>query len=341
MMKRVVLGIMVTVLPAVGCHQSNEVVETGRPRISMTFSNLPHLQAGEGNYQLWATFMIFSKSRHNDSPQHDSTAVSLGEFNISEDGQNLIALDGNPMRFTIPTDQNPQLIDDIILTIQEEGHGLAKTQHGEPGPAFLGGKVHGDAAVGVADLDGSYSHALGSSFSNVSGKYTIVAPTSPADSNSGVWFIQQGTDSIGLRNLPALPPGWGYEGWIGQYSTPAPGPGFYEFYSTGKFSRADSSDYDGAGASKGAGQGLRFPGQDFITGANGTPIKPNLTDTTFALMITVEPVPDNSPRPSSLTILTTIPSGPSRRPQGQALSMNNSVSSSFPQARVTIVRSGY
>jgi hypothetical protein len=340
MKKPVVLGIMVTVLCAVGCNQTNEVVDAQRAKISMTFSNLPHLQEGQGHYQLWAKFMIFNKAGQNDSPQHDSTAASLGEFNVSEDGQSLIALDGNPMRFTIPADQNPQLIDDIILTIQEEEHGLAKTNHEEPGPAFLGGKVHGDALVGIADLDASYSHALGSTFSDPTGKYTIIAPTSPADSNSGAWFIeQQGTTIVaGLRSLPTLPEGWVYEGWVGLpvVEIHSGKLAAFQYFSTGRFVRADSADFDGAGPGKGPGLGYNFPGQDFIN-PPGNPVKPDLR---FSMcMVTVEPEPDNFSGPFSLRMLST-PLSPTHLPQGQALQMENVAATSFPRAKITIDRSG-
>jgi hypothetical protein len=341
MMKLVLVSIIVAVLCAVGCNQTNEVVEPQRPRISMTFANLPHLQEEEGHYQLWAHFLIFNKAGQNDSPQHDSTAVSLGEFNVSEDGQSLIALDGNLMRFTIPTDQNPQLIDDIVLTIQEHEQGLAKTNHEEPGPAFLGGKVHGDALVGIADLDASYSHALGSTFSNVSGMCTIVAPTSLTDSNSGVWFIeQQGTTTLaGLRNLPALPEGWVYEGWIGLPYYVDPGGLMFRHCSTGRFVRADSADFDGAGPGAGLGTGFNFPGQDFINPIPpGSPTRPVLQNAAF--IVTIEPEPDNSASPFPLRLLSD-PLGPSPKPQGQALQMDNVAAASFPRAKVTIVRSGF
>jgi hypothetical protein len=245
------------------------------------------------------------------------------------------------MRITIPADQNPQLIDDIILTIEEDEPGLAKTHHAEPGPTFLGGKVYGDALVGIADLDVSYTHALGSTFSNVSGKYTITAPTSPADSNSGVWFIEQqgGTTSAGLRNLPALPTGWRYEGWIGMPIIENQNGSVvaFQYVSTGKFLRADSADLDGAGVGKGPGPGFNFPGQDFIN-PPGNPVKPDLR---FAIcLVTVEPEPDNSPGPFSLKLLS-IPLSSTPLPQGHALQMDNVAAASFPRAKVTIVRSGY
>ena len=344
MMKNVVVGITLVLTLTMGCHQTNEVVEQQQPRISIEFSNLPRLAEGEGHYQLWAKFIIFNRPGQIESPLHDSTAVSLGEFNVSEDGEHIVAPDDTPMRLTIPADQNPQLIDDVIIALQQDEPGLAKTHHEEPGPTFLGGKVHGDSLIGIADLDISYSHALGSTFSNVLGKCTITAPTSPADSNSGVWFIEPGiTASAGLRNLPTLPIGWRYEGWVGYpviQIDPQKSLAFL-YYSTGKFLRADSADFDGAGPGKGSGTGLNFPGQDFVNAypfPGGPPPKPDLRFHTF--MITIEPDPDNSPGPFSLTLLSTQP-GPTALPQGQPIAMNNVSAASFPRARITIVRSGY
>jgi hypothetical protein len=340
-MKNVVASIIMTVVFAIGCDQTNEVVAPQQPRVSMSFSNLPHLENGEGHYQLWATFLVHGNAARNDSPEHDSTSVSLGEFNVSEDGQHIVGLHGLPIRLTIPADQNPQLIDDIILTIQEDEHGLAKIHHDAPGPAILGGKVHGDASTGIADLDVSYSHALGSTFSSVIGKYTIIAPTSPVDSNSGVWFTeQQGTTlSAGLQNLPTLPAGWTYEGWIVIPIIEVHGdkPAGFQYFSTGKFLRADSADFDGAGPGRGPGVGYNFPGQDFIN-PPASLVKPDLR---FSVcMITAEPEPDNATSPFFLQLLSR-PMSPTPLPQGSALLMENVAGRSFPRAKVTIVRAGY
>lgn len=327
----------------IGCQEPNEVVEVQRPRISMTVSGLPHLEEVEGHYELWAKFVIFDKNGQSDSPQHDSTAVSLGEFNVSEDGKNVEGPEGGPAQFSIPVDQNPQLIDVVFITIQEPDSDLAKVTHGEQGPALLGGNVVGDATVGVAELNIAHAEAIGSSFSNVTGRFTITAPTSPADSNSGVWFIEEQNDtpSVGLKNLPKLPEGWVYEGWVGFPQIPIePGSGpSIEYFSTGRFTRADSADFDGAGPGKGAGTAWNFPGEDYINAyTGGPPSRPDLRYSAF--MITVEPEPDNSPDPFPLTILSTQPT-PTPLPQGQALSMNNVAASSSPHARITIVRSGY
>ena len=320
-----------------GCHSANEVVEVQLPRVSVTVTRLQHLGTGEGHYHVWASFLQFDK-RSGDSPTHTGPFESLGTFNVAAGDSTTYAADGSPARFTIPEGENAQLLDDVVVTIDRDTDipDVSLT-----GSILIGGKFHGDATVALADLDVSYIDAFRSDFSAVSGKYTIVAPTSPADSNSGIWFVErQGTTTIaGLRNLPALPSGWMYEGWIGNYLTPEPGPGFFTYFSTGRFLRADSADFDGAGTGRGPGAGFNFPGQDFINSTGpGTPVRPDLR--LFVFMVTIEPDPDNSPRPFSLALLSTpLPATP--LPQGQTLLMNNVSSSSFPQGRVRIVRSGY
>jgi hypothetical protein len=327
-----------------GCNQANEVVEQRSPAIEVTFSHLPRLEEGEGHYQLWARFVIFNKGAGTDSPQHDSTAESLGEFNVSEDGKTLIGPGGVPVRFEIPADDNPQLIDDIIVTIQPETHHADNpASDAEPGPAFLGGKVYGSADIGVADLDESYSHALGISYANVAGVFSLMAPTSPGDSASGVWFVDGQTPLLtqGLRNLPAPPAGWVYEGWAIPPIVeiiPDQNDAVGIAYSTGRFLRADTSDFDGAGPNSGSAPGLNFPGQDFIIHAPGGP--PAAADLRgWSFRITLEPEEDNSPNPFCLTILTTRPDQVPH-PLMHSIPMENIAGTAFPRMRVTINRSG-
>jgi hypothetical protein len=325
-----------------GCDPVNQVVERRVPEIDLTITTLPRLGAGEGHYQLWAKFVIFNKSGNADSPLHDSTAVRLGEFNVSEDGRYVVAPDGSPAHFIIPEGENPQLIDDLIITIQSEfPHHDSPRSDTEPGPALLGGRIYGTAELGEADLDASYEHALGSSFSRVSGSVSLMAPSSPSDSSSGVWFVngQPPFFTPGLRNLPVLPEGWVYEGWARPFINSVIHDALQDVgpaYSTGRFLRADTSDFDGAGPGGGSAPGLSFPGQDFINAyAGGPPPRISLRDWQFQL--TIEPAEDNSPLPFSLVLLTTwveqIP-----HPLTHSVPMQNVSTGSFPRAHVTIRR---
>ena len=131
-----------------GCQEANDVIEVQQPRISLSVSRLPRLGQGEGHYQLWAKFVIFDRPTQADAPQHDSTAVSLGKFNVTADGNGIVGLDGGPARFTIPSDQDPQLMDIAFISVQQADTG------DDVGPVFLAGRVTGDATVGgIGRLD--------------------------------------------------------------------------------------------------------------------------------------------------------------------------------------------
>jgi len=340
-MKKSIVYCIIIVSAFAGCKRDPElVINNHQTSVSVAVTNLPPLPAGQGHYQLWATFVVFAKPSGANAPMHDSGFVSLGEFNVTANGVLIDPLDGSPARFAIPQGQDPQLIDHVILTIQGEDRGRNKIAHDEPGAAILGGMVTGTATLGIADLSVSSPEAFGTDFSAVTGKYTITAPTSPLDSNSGVWFYEPlPPDSVGLRNLAALPPEWTYEGWVVFDHGLAATPLHEVFYSTGKFRRADSADYDGAGPGRGPGTPLNFPGQDFIVGDSTHPATPNLRDSVYSFMVTIEPDPDNSPEPFFLTLLSSVQTGGPSKPAAIATSdMYNVIGSGLPTARVTITR---
>jgi hypothetical protein len=293
-----VLGIAL-IVSAVGCEQVAEEVAVPEARIALSVRNLQRLPSGDGHYTLWASFFTFAKTSPA-GPADDEEVVSLGHFNIDTDGSP-VAPDGSPVRFRIPDDRDPQLVRDIVVTIESEI--LFRSPHDVPGSPIMGGAMRGDERLGRAELAPEFDEALGVNFSSVEGQYALLAPSSPVrgDSNSGIWFVDiSGTINAGLKNLPPLKKSWVYEGWVVDERSGTP-----SFYSTGIFRFADSADADGAGSGKGADSGLSFPGQDFITGPL---VRPDLSMTGFWFMITLEPVPDNSPAPFSFTLLD------SRRP---------------------------
>lgn len=306
--------VAVSMLFLIGCNETNEVVENAK----LTVSSLPPLSDTEGHYQVWATFTAFSTVGANASPQHDSGFASLGEFNVDANGS-VVGRDGNPARIEVPEGQNLQLLNDVVITVQRSGQNQVR------GPAIIGGRFRGDASRAIANLDMSYVDALGSDFSAVSGKYAIMAPTSPADSNSGVWFIDRTSGLVpGLLNLPSIR-NWTYEGWVVDKLD----PDHPRYCTTGKFLKANTADFDSAGPGRGSGAALNFPGQDFI---NGVPSKPDLTALRYSFMITIEPFPDNSPDPFSLQLLTSVSASPA------ASTFYNVIQAHAPQAIVTIAR---
>lgn len=273
----------VACLALFSCTQTNEVVE----RVSLSTENLQPLT--NGYYQLWVTFYQFNRTAPGDAPQHEGEYVSVGTFTVTSDG-GLRAVGGGPLAFQLPHGANTQLLKDAVISVQTEN-----TE--QPQSILMGGSFRGDAVSATATFDIAYADAFGTTFASAGGVCTIVAPTSPPDSNSGVWFVHLGsTPSAGLTNLPVLPQGWRYEGWVLQ---PITGGG-YRALSTGTFVRADSADFDGAGPFAGnAGAPFNFPGQDFVRGA----VILNLLSSGLVFKVSIEPSPDNSPEPFPLTLL--------------------------------------
>lgn len=149
----------------------------------------------------------------------------------------------------------------------------------------------GDFSGSNASLTIDHSAALGNDFSTAAGKYILATPTDTSASNeeSGVWFLDNsgGSPAVGLT-LPTLPAGWAYEGWAVINGTPV---------STGTFTKVDAAD--DAAPFSGSMAGPPFPGEDFLMNAPAGLTFP--TDIRGgAAVISIEPVPDNSPAPFTL-----------------------------------------
>ena len=314
MMKRFVLLALSLWLAA--CTQTNEVVE----QISVSFQNLPALQ--NAYYEVWVTFYQFNAPPGGDSPTHEGEYVSIGTFTVAADGS-LRNLSGGAPNLRLPNGVNTQLLKDIVVSVQTE-----PTE--QPQAILMGGAFYGDAVDARADLDIAYSDAFGTDFARAGGVCSIVAPTSPPDSNSGVWFVQLGTSvGAGLTNLPALRTGWRYEGWVIRRR-----PGAEESYlSTGKFTRADSADLDGPGPFAGtAGQPFNFPGQDFVQGAGAIS---DLRTGEYSFMVTLEPFPDNTAEPFFLTLLK---SPEPATTASRTVTLANAINATAPRGKIVIQR---
>ena len=159
-----------------------------------------------------------------------------------------------------------------------------------PDPSPSPSDVHilaGDFSGDNSSLSISHSAALGNDFSSSAGTYILATPTDMDDTNeaSGIWFLDNssGSPTAGLT-VPELPSGWVYEGWAVIDGTPV---------STGTFREATGQDassiYSGPG-------GPAYPGEDFLNNAPaGLTFPTDLSGGTA--VISIEPVPDNSPAP--------------------------------------------
>ncbi|MFT4534034.1 MAG: hypothetical protein ACJA1A_000197 [Saprospiraceae bacterium] len=146
----------------------------------------------------------------------------------------------------------------------------------------------GDFSTDNAALTVSHSAAIGTDFTASTGRYILATPTDGMDNNeeSGVWFLDNSSGSaVAGLTIPTLPEGWAYEGWAVIDGTPV---------TTGTFISA--SGVDAASTFSGSNPGPGCPGEDFVQNApSGLTFPTNLQGAT--IVVSVEPVPDNSPTP--------------------------------------------
>ena len=134
----------------------------------------------------------------------------------------------------------------FVLTIEPR-------HNDDPAPAATH-ILAGDFDNFVVRFGVGHGAALGTSLQEAAGSYILGVPSAPGTSyRQGIWFVDPAGPGPSLQ-LPTLPDGWEYEGWIVTENGPI---------STGRFTRTRGEDSDGAGPSAGPVAGPPFPGQDF------------------------------------------------------------------------------
>jgi hypothetical protein len=134
--------------------------------------------------------------------------------------------------------------------------------------------------------------ALGTDFGDIVGGYVLGTPSTIEndDEEFGVWFLDPRQGLAPSLDLPTLPDGWIYEGWVIIED---------EAHSTGRFVDPAAADDDGPGPAAGPlGQGPLFPGQDFVD--------PPMSALDATIRLTVEPKPDTSAEPFYLHLLSDV-----------------------------------
>lgn len=198
--------------------------------------------------------------------------VSTGRFSIDSEGM------ANPSEFDIESD-DAEAATTFVLTIEPE-------QNDPPEPADTH-VLAGDFDSNTANLTVAHMAALGDSFADAEGSFILETPTTAditEDYDQGIWWLQMTDDGPAASlNLPTLPAGWVYEGWV----VGGDGP-----MSTGRFTSVDAADDDGAGMTAGPDGAPPFPGQDLID--------PAMMLIGYMAVISVEPDPDDSPAPFAL-----------------------------------------
>lgn len=162
-----------------------------------------------------------------------------------------------------------------ILTIEPS----PDDDDGPSGVNLLAGDFSGETSI----LSIDHESAIGNDFTGASGSFILATPTNAdnSDENSGVWWLEPGSQPSPSLNLPDLPNGWKYEGWVNLGGNAV---------STGKFTSPSGSDE--SNQYSGTQDAPDFPGEDFLNNAPaGLNFPTNLANQ--SVMITVEPDLEN------------------------------------------------
>ena len=215
----------------------------------------------------------------------DGAPVSTGRFNVEADGS-LTFLTGS-----LAEDVSEATA--VVITIEP-------AVDPDPGPADPK-PLAGDVVDGVAQLTTAHPAALGTDFADAGGNFLVATPTTETtdDEYSGVWFLEITDDGpVAGLDIPELPAGWVYEGWVVIDGQPV---------TTGRF--LDPAAPDDFGGFSGPLGNPPFPGEDFIVNApDGLSFPTDLRGQTVVL--TVEPADDDSPAPFAIRpLIQGIPEG--------------------------------
>ena len=187
--------------------------------------------------------------------------------------------------------------------------------------------VAGDFAGNTASISTAIMPGVGD-FSNAAGVYFLRTPTDETDGNNmndpyGVWFGTPGMPPTAGLTLPTLPTGWAYEGWVIGDAGPI---------STGTFTAFNERDSGNGFSGTENNAGPPIPGEDFFLNAPAGETFP-LDVRGRMVVISIEPVPDNSPAPFLLKPLAaTVPADAATAPTTHSFNQNLG---SFPMGSVT------
>lgn len=260
--------------------------------LSFDFSSLPQL----GDDFVYEGWLIV-----------EGAPVTSGRFSVDDQGVT------SPAEFDLDIEQ-ADAATVFVLTIEPAVDDVPEPSHTH----ILAGAIES----GAASLSANHPAALGTDFSDAAGSYILATPTTGDGTlqEQGIWWLNPGDTKTAGLDLPTLPDGWAYEGWV----VGSDGP-----ISTGRFVDAAGADDDGAGADKGdVGDGPAFPGQDFINPAMV------LNDGATVTVISVEPDPDNSGMPFLIKPLVHNPIGAEVAPTSHV--MANNAAATLPAGSLSI-----
>ncbi|MCT4664405.1 MAG: anti-sigma factor [Flavobacteriales bacterium] len=261
LIKSLVASLILAGVVVSSCTKDEIETKEQEGNLKLNFTNLPNL-GNDAQYEGW--IMV------------DGKPVSAGVFTVDDNGNM------SKSEFTLDAEQIEKA-STYVLTIEPK-------PDNDPSPTATR-ILAGDFSNDIANLAIDHSAALANNFSTSQGKYLFATPTDTDSTNelSGVWFLQpSGNMMASSLDLPSLPQGWAYEGWAVVDGKPL---------STGTFTKVDSADM--SADFSGNGVAPNFPGEDFVKNApNGVNFPVSLLGKN--IVISIEPVPDNSPAPFSM-----------------------------------------
>lgn len=236
---------------------------------------------------------------NDDEDPDQDLVVQLSNLPTLNDGfqyEGWIIVDGAAIS-TGTFDATGNVTTSIDRTQLEDATRYVLTIEPDPDPSADPSSTHilaGDFNGNVAALTIGHSAALGSDFSDATGKYILATPTNGADTdeNSGVWWLDNSNPpAVAGLSLPDLADGWKYEGWAVINGTPV---------STGTFTDINAADE--ADEFSGDTPGPAYPGEDFLVNApDGLTFPTDLSEAN--VVISIEPDPDDSALPFFLKTL--------------------------------------
>ena len=256
--------------------EDDATVSSGSTNVQLEFDGLETL--GEGFvYEGWVIL--------------DGAPVSTGRFNVEADGSLTFLSD------SLVADEDLARATTVVITIEP-------AVDPDPGPADPK-PLAGDIVDGVAQLSIGHPAAIGDDFSEAGGSFFVATPTTEStdDEYSGVWFLVppagEGQPPTAGLDIPELPAGWVYEGWVVIDGQPV---------STGRF--LDPAAPDDFGGFSGPLGNPPFPGEDFIVNAPDGLTFPLDLRGNGTVVLTIEPADDDSPAPFAMRPLAApVPAG--------------------------------
>lgn len=261
--KQLILLVMAGMFLIASCKKDETPADTTKD-LTLNFSGLENL----GSDYVYEGWLIV-----------DGAPVSTGTFTVDEEGML------SQKTFSL----NEAFVDKATTFVLS----IEPMDDTDPAPSATK-MMAGDFSGANADV----TTGIVGDFSNAAGKYILATPTDGPDTNenSGIWFLDLATGSptVGL-DLPTLPDGWKYEGWVVINGQPVTSGTFTNTMATddadpfsGSMSLPDVNGMDGF-----------FPGEDYLMNAPSGLNFP--TDIAGGIaVISIEPYPDNSVDPFTL-----------------------------------------